>query len=117
MIAREDMLVVRFADDAVLGFQKKAEAERYWNELKERMKKFDLELHPQKTRLLEFGRFAAQQRQKRGEGKPETFNYLGFTHICGKDTEGAVHGAPADDPKAHAGKAEGDPQRTAAAHA
>jgi RNA-directed DNA polymerase len=87
-IAREDMLVVRFADDAVLGFQKKAEAERYWNELKERMKKFDLELHPDKTRLLEFGRFAAQQRQKRGEGKPETFNYLGFTHICGKTRKG-----------------------------
>src|SRR5208283_551811 len=87
-IAREDMLVVRFADDAVLCFQKKAEAERYWNELKERMKKFDLELHPEKTRLLEFGRFAAQQRQKRGEGKPETFNFLGFTHICGKTRKG-----------------------------
>jgi group II intron reverse transcriptase/maturase len=87
-IARGDMLVVRFADDAVLGFQEKAEAERYWNELKERMKKFDLELHPEKTRLLEFGRFAAQHRQKRGEGKPETFNYLGFTHICGKTRKG-----------------------------
>jgi group II intron reverse transcriptase/maturase len=83
-IARGDILMVRFADDIVVGFQEKAEAERFWNELKERMKKFDLELHPEKTRLLEFGRYAAERRRKRGEGKPETFNFLGFTHICGK---------------------------------
>jgi RNA-directed DNA polymerase len=78
-IARGDILMVRFADDIVVGFQEKAEAERFWNELKERMKKFDLELHPEKTRLLEFGRYAAERRQKRGEGKPETFNFLGFS--------------------------------------
>jgi group II intron reverse transcriptase/maturase len=87
-IAHGDILVVRFADDIVVGFQEKAEAERYWIELKARMKKFDLELHPEKTRLLEFGRFAAERRQKRGEGKPETFNFLGFTHICGKTQKG-----------------------------
>ena len=86
--ARGDMLVVRFADDIVVGFQEKAEAERFWLELQERVKKFELELHPEKTRLLEFGRFAAQNRAKRGEGKPETFNFLGFTHICGTTQRG-----------------------------
>src|SRR5215469_3954780 len=87
-IARGDILAVRFADDAVLGFQDKTEAERFWSELKERMKKFDLELHPEKTRLLEFGRYAAERRQRRGEGRPETFNFLGLTHICGKTRNG-----------------------------
>jgi RNA-directed DNA polymerase len=87
-IARGEMLVVRFADDIVVGFQKKAEAERFLRELKERMKKFQLELHPEKTRLVEFGRFAAQNRKERGEGKPETFNFLGFTHICGTNRRG-----------------------------
>jgi RNA-directed DNA polymerase len=87
-IARGEMLVVRFADDIVVGFQEKADAERFWEELKARMQKFHLELHPEKTRLLEFGRFAAQNREQRGEGKPETFNFLGFTHICGKTRKG-----------------------------
>jgi RNA-directed DNA polymerase len=87
-IARGEMLVVRFADDIVVGFQEKAEAERFWEELKARMQKFHLELHPEKTRLLEFGRFAAERRQERGEGKPETFDFLGFTHICGKSRNG-----------------------------
>ena len=82
------MLGVRFADDMVVGFQEKAEAERFRRELEERMKKFNLELHPTKTRLLEFGRLAAAQRQERGEGKPETFDFLGFTHICGKTRKG-----------------------------
>lgn len=88
-IARGDILAVRFADDTVLGFQDKTEAERFWSELKERMKKFDLELHPEKTRLLEFGRYATERRQRRGEGRPETFNFLGFTHICGKTRNGS----------------------------
>lgn len=87
-IARGEMLVVRFADDIVVGFQKKAEAERFLKELKERMEKFHLELHPEKTRLVEFGRFAAQNRKERGQGKPETFNFLGFTHICGSNRRG-----------------------------
>jgi RNA-directed DNA polymerase len=82
--AHGDVIVVRFADDIVLGFQRKSDAEQFWAELTERFRKFALELHPQKTRLLEFGPFAAADRKRRGEGKPETFNFLGFTHICGK---------------------------------
>ena len=79
-----DMIVVRFADDIVVGFQKESDAVRFWIEMTERFRKFELELHPDKTRLLEFGCFAAGNRKKRGEGKPETFNFLGFTHICGR---------------------------------
>ena len=79
-----DMVIVRYADDLVLGFQYKSEAERFWKELAERFRKFQLELHPEKTRLLEFGRFAAENRKRRGQRKPVTFNFLGFTHICGK---------------------------------
>lgn len=86
--ARGDIIVVRFADDFVVGFQHRDEAERFLVELRERFAQFGLELHPEKTRLIEFGRFAAQTRKKRGEGKPETFNFLGFTHICGKTREG-----------------------------
>jgi RNA-directed DNA polymerase len=79
-----DLIVVRFADDIVVGFHSKADADQFRVELTERMKKFHLELHPEKTRLLEFGQYAIEQRQWRGEGKPETFNFLGFTHICVK---------------------------------
>ena len=82
--AQGNVIVVRYADDIVLGFQSKADAEQFRAELEGRMKKFHLELHPEKTRLLEFGPFAAQHRRQRGEGKPETFNFLGFTHICVK---------------------------------
>ena len=82
-VARGEMFAVRYADDAVLGFQHREEAERFLAELGERLRKFGLELHPDKTRLMEFGRYAAERRKKRGEGKPETFNFLGFTHICG----------------------------------
>ena len=82
--AHGDVIIVRFADDIVLGFQRKADADQFRAELTERMRKFHLELHPEKTRLLEFGPFANDNRQKRGEGKPETFNFLGFTHICAK---------------------------------
>jgi len=74
--------VVRYADDVVLGFQYRSEAERFLAELPSRLEQFGLELHPGKTRLIEFGRFAASNRTKRGEGKPETFEFLGFTHIC-----------------------------------
>jgi RNA-directed DNA polymerase len=81
--AHGDMIVVRYADDAVLGFEHRKDAEQFLEELKERLAKFGLELHPQKTRLIEFGRFAAERRKRRGEGKLETFNFLGFTHICG----------------------------------
>jgi RNA-directed DNA polymerase len=82
--ARGDIIIVRFADDIVVGFQHRADAERFRVELEERFRKFNLELHPEKTRLLEFGPFAADNRLKRGEGKPETFDFLGFTHICAK---------------------------------
>jgi RNA-directed DNA polymerase len=82
--AHGDVIVVRFADDIVGGFQDKADADQFRAELTERMKKFNLELHPEKTRLLEFGPYAIDQRQWRGEGKPETFHFLGFTHICVK---------------------------------
>jgi len=82
--ARGDMIVVRFADDFTVGFQHKSDAERFLAELRERFRKFNLELHPDKTRLLEFGPFAAENRRRGGRGKPETFNFLGFTHICGK---------------------------------
>jgi group II intron reverse transcriptase/maturase len=83
-IAKGDMIVVRYADDLVLGFQNRTDAERFLREFKERMAKFGLELHPEKTRLIEFGRYAAQDREQRGEGKPETFTFLGFTHFCGQ---------------------------------
>ena len=82
--ARGDMIVVRYADDSVLGFQYRSDAERFWKELSQRLRKFRLELHPEKTRLLEFGPFAAENRARRGQGKPETFDFLGFTHICAK---------------------------------
>ena len=81
---RDDVIVVRFADDIVIGFQNKSDAERFWKELTERFGKFRLELHPEKTRLMEFGPFAAEHRGALGQGKPETFTCLGFTHICGK---------------------------------
>src|SRR5260370_907828 len=82
--AHGDVIVVRFADDIVVGFNSKADADQFRMELTARMQKFNLELHPEKTRLLEFGPYAIDQRQWRGEGKPETFNFLGFTHICVK---------------------------------
>jgi RNA-directed DNA polymerase len=78
------VIVVRFADDIVVGFNSPADADQFRAELTERMQKFNLELHPAKTRLLEFGPYAIDQRQWRGEGKPETFNFLGFTHVCVK---------------------------------
>jgi group II intron reverse transcriptase/maturase len=86
--AKGDVIAVRYADDFVVGFQYREEAERFQAELKERMAKFGLELHPEKTRLLEFGPYAAENRQRAGKGKPETFNFLGFTHICGKKRNG-----------------------------
>jgi group II intron reverse transcriptase/maturase len=82
-VAKGDVIVVRYADDLVVGFQHRTEAERFLKEFRERLAKFGLELHPDKTRLIEFGRFAARDRKARGEGKPETFTFLGFTHYCG----------------------------------
>lgn len=82
--ARGDVIMVRYADDAVLGFENRDEAESLRRELQEQMRKVGLELHPEKTRMIEFGRFAEVNRKRRGEGKPETFDFLGFTHMCGK---------------------------------
>lgn len=79
-----EVYIVRYADDFVVGFQYETDGRRFHYELKERMQNFGLKLHEEKTRLLEFGRFAASNRQKRKEGKPETFDFLGFTHICAK---------------------------------
>lgn len=86
--AQGDVIIVRYVDDFVIGFQHRADAERFLAALEERLKRFHLELHPDKTRLIEFGRFAAERRQRRGEGKPETFDFLGFTHYCGKTKAG-----------------------------
>jgi RNA-directed DNA polymerase len=85
---RGDMIIVRYADDFIVGFEHRSDAERFLHELEERLQKFGLELHPDKTRLLEFGRYAAERREKRGDGKPETFDFLGFTHICAKKRNG-----------------------------
>ena len=86
--ARGEVIIVRYVDDFVVGFQYRDEAERFLRELRERLCRFRLELHADKTRLIEFGRFAAENRQGRGDGKPETFNFLGFTHMCSKDRRG-----------------------------
>lgn len=82
------MIVVRYADDTVVGFEHRADAERFLADLRERMAQFALELHADKTRLIEFGRRAAADRAARGAGKPETFDFLGFTHICGRSRRG-----------------------------
>ena len=79
---------MRFVDDFVVGFEHRQEAEQFLIELRERLAGFGLELHPDKTRLIEFGRFATKNRRSRGQGKPETFNFLGFTHSCAKTRKG-----------------------------
>ena len=86
--ATGDMIIVRYADDFIIGFEHERDARRFLDEMRERLQKFALTLHPEKTRLIEFGRFAAERRQRRGLGKPETFNFLGFTFICGKTRAG-----------------------------
>lgn len=83
-----DLIIVRYADDFVTGFQYQNEALQFHKELQARLEKFGLELNKEKTRLIEFGRFAAKDRENRGQGKPETFDFLGFTHICGRDRKG-----------------------------
>jgi group II intron reverse transcriptase/maturase len=86
--AKGDMIIVRYADDIIVGFQHETEARRFLEAMRERLGEFALSLHPDKTRLIEFGRFAAANRRGRGLGKPETFNFLGFTFICGKSRKG-----------------------------
>jgi group II intron reverse transcriptase/maturase len=82
--ARGDVIMVRYADDAVLGFENREAAESLRRGLQEQLRKVGLERHPEKTRMIEFGRFAESNRKRRGEGKPETFDFLGFTHMCGR---------------------------------
>jgi len=89
--ARGEVIVVRLADDIVFGFQYQSDAQRFWTDLAARLGEFDLELHPAKTRLLQFGTFAEKQRAERGLGKPETFDFLGFTHVCGRTRRGRYH--------------------------
>ena len=86
--AHGDVIIVRWADDFIVGFEHEEDARRFLDELRERFAKFGLELHPDKTRLIEFGRYAARDRKRRGLGKPETFDFLGFTHICAKSRSG-----------------------------
>jgi RNA-directed DNA polymerase len=86
--ARGNMIVVRYADDSVVGFERLDDAERFLSEMRARMEQFGLSVHPHKTRLIEFGRHAARRRDERGLGKPETFNFLGFTHICSRTRRG-----------------------------
>ena len=86
--ATGDMIIVRYADDFIIGFQHESDARRFLDEMRKRLGAFALSLHPEKTRLIEFGRFAAERRKRRGLGKPETFNFLGFTFICGTTRTG-----------------------------
>jgi RNA-directed DNA polymerase len=86
--ATGDMIIVRYADDIVVGFEREMDARRFLEAMRERFESFSLSLHPEKTRLIEFGRFAAVNRKRRGLGKPETFNFLGLTFICGKSRRG-----------------------------
>src|ERR1700761_1083838 len=86
--AAGDMIIVRYADDFIIGFQHETDAQRFLDEMRKRLGEFALSLHPEKTRLIEFGRFAAERRKRRGLGKPETFNFLGFTFICGRTRTG-----------------------------
>jgi group II intron reverse transcriptase/maturase len=86
--AKGDVILVRYADDIVVGFQYESDAKAFWDAMRERLREFSLSLHEDKTRLIEFGRFAAQTRGRRGQSKPETFDFLGFTFICGKTRAG-----------------------------
>ena len=86
--ATGDMIIVRYADDFIVGFQREADARRFWDDMRNRFEEFSLSLNPDKTRLIEFGRFAAERRAQRGLGKPETFNFLGFTFICERNSRG-----------------------------
>jgi len=82
------MIIVRYADDIIVGFEHEADARRFWDVMRERLQEFSLSLNSEKSRLIEFGRHAADRRARRGLGKPETFNFVGFTHICCKSRWG-----------------------------
>lgn len=86
--ASGDMIILRFADDIIVGFQRKSDADTFRFELQQRLQRFELELHPEKTRVLQFGKLAADFRKQDGKGRAETFDFLGFTHICGRSKRG-----------------------------
>ena len=115
--ATGDMIIVRYADDVVVGFEHEDDARRFLDAMRERFEKFALSLHPDKTRLIEFGRLAAANREQRGLGKPETFTFLGFTFICGKSRNGKFLHQEEEPARPRAGEAQGDQGGTAAAHA
>ncbi|MBP0633700.1 MULTISPECIES: reverse transcriptase domain-containing protein, partial [unclassified Cupriavidus] len=87
--AKGNVIILRYADDVVVGFEHEADARRFWDEMRQRFEEFSLVLHPDKTRLLEFGRYAAGRRKRRGLGRPETFSFLGLMYICGKSRRGS----------------------------
>ena len=99
------MVTIRYADDVLIGFQHEGEARAFLQDLQERMGKFDLALHPTKTRLIRFGRYAITERERLGLGKPETFDFLGFTHFCTKSR--MFRHRAQDDQEAHAGQTSG----------
>ena len=114
--ATGDMIVVRYADDIVVGFEHEADARRFWDAMRERLEEFSLSLHPDKTRLIEFGRFAANDARQRGLGKPETFKFLALPSSVA--TPGWGSSSQADNTaRSHAGKAQGDQGRAATADA
>ena len=104
-VASGEMVFVRYADDLVIGFEQREDAERFLKEFRKRLANFALELHPEKTRLIEFGRFAQVNRQQHGEGKPETFTFLGFTHYCATTLQRPFRCASQDCTSADAGDA------------
>lgn len=116
--ATGDMIIVRFADDTIVGFEHEHEAKAFLQDLHERLRTFELALHPDKTRLIRFGRHAAKQRERLGEGKPETFDFLGFTHFCTRSRKwGLFRHRAQDDQEAHASQAQGDQDGVAQAYA
>ena len=115
--ATGDMIIVRYADDFIVGFQHEADARRFLDAMRERLQEFALSLHPDKTRLIEFGRLAAANREQRGLGKPETFNFLGFTFICGEIPPGQIPAQTENPARPHAGEAADGQAGDAAAHA
>ena len=115
--ATGDMIIVRYADDFIIGFQHEEDARRFLDEMRERLREFALSLHPEKTRLIEFGRFAAERRMRRGLGKPETFDFLGFTFICGKTRCRQIPASAEEPAGPHEGEAADDQGGAAAAHA
>ena len=108
--------LVVFADDFIAGFEQKEEAERFYREMQERLAKFGLEIEKSKSRLVEFGRYARERRKRRGLGKPETFNFLGFTFYCGKTSKGKFCVIPKTNTSAKGVDNEAEPETVRTLH-